>query len=74
MEHQVRYSSLYQERGEIVKHTYSEIIKLGKRVKKARPVPRTDWIKTENNFAIRDRIFQFEELRDQTFIFRKQFM
>lgn len=62
LEHQIRYNSLYQERGEIIKQTYSEIIKLENELIKLTTIFQgSDWIKTENNFEIKNLIFQFEQ-------------
>lgn len=62
LEHQIRYNSLYQERGEIIKQTYSEIIKLENELIKLTTIFQgSNWTKTENNVEIKNLISHFEQ-------------
>jgi hypothetical protein len=62
LEHQVRYNSLYQERGSIIKEVYSEILKIDEELLNLTTMLQgADWRKTENNFSIRELIFKFEK-------------
>jgi hypothetical protein len=62
LEYQTKYSALYQERGNIIKHVYGEILNIeGELVKLTSMFQGPDWKTTKNNFSIRDLIFQFEK-------------
>lgn len=62
LEYQTKYNALYQERGNIIKYVYGEILNMERElVKLTSMFQGPDWKKTENNFAIRDSIFQFEK-------------
>jgi len=62
LEYQTKYNALYQERGTVIKHVYSGIINLeDKLVKLTTMFQGPEWKETNNNFDIRDLIFQFEK-------------
>lgn len=62
LEHQIKYNALYQERGNVIKEVYIRIIDIEEELIKLTSVFQgPDWKKTENNFAIRDQILQFEK-------------
>jgi hypothetical protein len=61
LEYQNKYNALYQERGTVIKQVYSGIINLeAELVKLTTMFQGPEWKETNNNFVIRDLIFQFE--------------
>ena len=70
LEHQIRYNSLYLDRGTVIKQIYSELIKLEDELRDLTTIFQvSDWIKTENNFKIRDLIVQFERQFEEKRLF-----
>ena len=62
LEHQSKYNALYQERGNIIKETYSKILVVETELLNLTTVMQgPDWKKTENNFALKELIIQFEK-------------
>jgi hypothetical protein len=62
LEYQTKYSALYQDRGNIIKEVYREIIDIeGELVNLTTMFQGPQWKETQNNFAIRDLINQFEK-------------
>jgi len=62
LEYQTKYNALYQERGNVIKEIYGQLLNIeGELVNLTSAFQGPEWKKTENNFALRDLIFQFEK-------------
>jgi hypothetical protein len=75
LEHQIRYNSLYIERGKIIQDIYSRILKIERELLRLTTIWQgPEWINTDNDLNVKASITSFEEDFEEKRLFFNQAM